>query len=256
VAVDFTDVTEAHGNKITREAADMMWTRYAFAAGYCEGRDVLEVACGAGQGLGALGVRARRVVGGDYTPRLLQMARRHYGARVPLAQLDAQVIPFRDRSFDVVVLFEALYYLAQPAAFVREARRILRPGGHIVICTVNCEWTDFNPSPFSTAYMTARQVKDLLEAGGFSVSMYAGFPVDRAGARDRVVSVLKRAAVRSGLMPKTMAGKRLLKRLFLGSLVDFPAEIAEGDGAYRRPTELNGALAAPPYKVLYAVGRT
>jgi ubiquinone/menaquinone biosynthesis C-methylase UbiE len=252
---DYTDVTEAHGNQITREALDMMWTRYAFAARYCEGRDVLEVACGAGQGLGALAHRARRVVGGDYTPRLLAMARRHYGSRMPLAQLDAQAMPFRDDSFDVVVLFEALYYLPNAAAFVCEARRVLRTGGCVVACTVNCEWADFNPSPFSTTYPTAQQLRGLFESAGFEVSLYAGFTASRATPRDRVVSMLKQVAVKSGLMPKTMGGKRLLKRLFLGSLVDFPAEIADGAAVFREPIELTPGSAAGRYKVLYAVAR-
>lgn len=252
---DYTDVTEAHGNQITREALEMMWTRYAFAAMYCEDRDVLEVACGAGQGLGALARKARRVVGGDYTSRLLGMARSQYRSRMPLTQLDAQAMPFRDGSFDVVVLFEALYYLPEPAAFAREARRVLRPGGHIVLCTVNCEWADFNPSPFSTGYLTARQLRLLLESVGFTVSLYAGFPVTSATARDRMVSVVKRLAVKSGFMPKTMTGKRLLKRVFLGSLVDFPAEIADGAAAFREPIELTSVSAAGSYKVLYAVAR-
>lgn len=252
---DYTDVTEAHGTQITSEALDMMWTRYAFAARYCENREVLEVACGAGQGLGALGRRARRIVGGDYTPRLLAMARTQYGNRIPLTQLDAGALPFHSQSFDVVVLFEALYYLPDPAAFVREARRVIRPGGHVVVCTVNCEWADFNPSPFSTRYLTAEQLRQLLEAEGLTVSLYAGFPVSAASPRDRVVSLVKQLAVRSGLMPKTMRSKRLLKRLFLGRLVDLPGDLTESKGSFREPMELKTASPAASYKVLYAVAR-
>jgi protein-L-isoaspartate O-methyltransferase len=59
--IDYSDVTEAHGNQITREALAMMCTRYVFAARLSDGRDVLEVGCGAGQGLGVLRERARRV---------------------------------------------------------------------------------------------------------------------------------------------------------------------------------------------------
>lgn len=252
-AIDYTDVTEARGNQITREALDMMFTRYAFAARYCEGREVLEVACGAGQGLGLLQRRAGRAVGVDYTLGLLAMARAQYGSRVPLAQVDAHALPFRVASFDVVVLYEALYYLADPLVFLREARRVLRPGGHLLVCTVNREWPDFNPSPFSTRYHSADELRGLLSSAGFGVAMFAGFPVAASTGRDRAVSRLKRAAVALRLMPKTMAGKRLLKRLFLGRLVDFPAELRDGAATYREPAALPPGHASG-HKVLYAVG--
>src|SRR5688572_22593028 len=255
-AIDYTDVTEAHGNQISRQALDMMWTRYAFAAALSEGRDVLEVACGAGQGLGVLRARARRVIGADYTEALLRMARAHYGGRTPLARLDAQRLPFRDGSFDLVILYEALYYLPDPAAFIGEARRVLRPEGRLVICTVNREWADFNPSPFSTTYHSAGELRALLTSGGFTTSVFGAFPVERATLRDHVVSAVKRSAVALGLVPKTMRGKKLLKRLFMGPLVDFPAEIRDGVASYHDPVPLSDAGSRPVdgYKVLYAVG--
>jgi SAM-dependent methyltransferase len=252
--VDYTAVTEARGTQITREALDMMWTRYAFAARYCDGCDVLEVACGAGQGLGTLSDRARRVVGGDYTRPLLDMARRQYAGRLPLVQLDAQALPFRSGSFDAVVLYEALYYLHDPPEFIREARRVLRCGGRLVVCTVNREWADFNPSPLSTTYFSHAELREMLCAERFSPSLFGAFPVTRETARDRVVSGIKRAAIRLGLMPRTMRGKRLLKRLFLGELVDFPAEMREGLASYREPVSLAPEEPAPGFKVIYAVG--
>ena len=97
------------------------------SARYCEGRQVLEVGCGAGSGLGYLGTRARRVVAGDYTHELLAMARSHYGPRFPLVRLDGEHLPFRERGFDVVLLYEAIYYLQDAGRFVDEARRVLRP---------------------------------------------------------------------------------------------------------------------------------
>jgi ubiquinone/menaquinone biosynthesis C-methylase UbiE len=251
---DYATVTEARGDRITREALDMMWTRYAFAARYCAGRDVLEVACGAGQGLGALRARARRVVGGDFTESLLGMARAQYGGGIPLTRLDGQVLPFRDATFDVVILHEALYYLADAAAFVAEARRVLRPGGHLVIGTVNREWADFNPSPLSTRYYGAEELRTLLRAASFEPVIYAAFPLDRTTGASRVVSAVKRVAVSLGVMPKTMRGKRFLKRVFLGPLVDFPSQIQDGMASYREPVPLGPGAPAVLYKVLYAVG--
>lgn len=252
-SMDYTSVTEAPGNHITREALTMMCTRYAYAADLCEGKDVLEVACGAGQGLGYLAKRARRVVGGDYTEQLLQTARHHYRDKIPLMRLDAHVLPFRDRCFDVVILYEAIYYLPYPGRFLEECRRVLRDGGVLLICTINREWSDFNPSPFSTRYFSAQELSELLQEHQFRVEIYGAFPVKSGSIRDLVVSFIRRTAVALHLIPKTMKGKELLKRLFLGKLVPMPAEVADGMADYAPPRPLSSDSMSAQYRVLYAI---
>lgn len=251
---DFTDVTEAPGNRVRQEALDMLRTRYQFAADLSEGRDVLEVACGPGPGLGYVAARARRVVGGDYTGRLVRLARQHYGSRLPLVQLDGQRLPFSDGSFDVVLMCEALYYLPDQVLFVAEARRVLRPGGHLLIVSVNPKWPDFNPSPFSTTYLDADETRRLLERTGFDPAMNGAFRTVAPSARDRAVSVVKRAAVRLGFIPNTMKGKEMLKRLFFGELTPFPAELCPGMGAFHPPEPLPAGSSSDTFKVLFAVG--
>jgi SAM-dependent methyltransferase len=230
----------------------MLWTRYAFAARFCSHRDVLEVACGPGQGLAHLGEVARRVVGGDYTERLLRYARAEYHGTVPLVQLDAQQLPFAAGSFDVVVLFEALYYLHNPGAFVGECVRILRPGGRIVICSANPAHPDFNPSPYSHRYLDASDLQSLFGTHGLQSDLFGAFDAPPASLRDHVVAAVKRIAVVLGLVPKTMAGKQLLKRIFLGRLTPVPGRISAGAATYREPRHIRAAEAAA-FKVLYAV---
>src|SRR5262245_36404818 len=186
----------------------MLMTRYEHAARLAAGKDVLEVACGSGQGLGYLAGRARRVVGGDRTRSLLGAARSHYDDRIPLIQLDAQQLPFRDGSFDVVILHEAIYYLSSPRQFVSECERLLREAGTVIIFTVNREWPDFNPSPFSQAYPAATDLYGLLRGSFRRVQLYGAFPARPKTALERGVSFLKRSAVRFRLIPGTMKGKR------------------------------------------------
>src|SRR5688500_5156333 len=78
----FVTVTELPGSRASKEQRDMAVTRYRLAAELAEGRDVLEVACGSGMGLGMLAQRARSVIGGDFDPALVEVARRQYGERV------------------------------------------------------------------------------------------------------------------------------------------------------------------------------
>ena len=148
--IDYSNVTEVPGNRITREQLARMFQRYSFAAKFCEGKDVLEVACGAGQGLGYLRSKARQLVGGDCTAKLVRSAKDYYKDRIGILQLDAQYLPFKDNAFDVVILYEAIYYLPQADRFLRECRRLLRDEGVLLICTVNKDWLEFNPSPHST----------------------------------------------------------------------------------------------------------
>ncbi|MBM4030067.1 MAG: class I SAM-dependent methyltransferase, partial [Planctomycetes bacterium] len=201
--MDFSIVTEATGTPVTREALSMMYTRYRLAAEYCENKDVLKVACGSGQGLGYLATKVGRVVGGDCTEKLLRVASRHYHGRMPLVRLDAQMLPFKDQSFDVVILYEAIYYLVRPDQFLAESRRVLRDQGTILISTVNKEWSDFNPSPLSARYFSAQELGELLKSQGFNAELYGAFPVCGESIKDRTLSLLKRAAVQLHLIPKT-----------------------------------------------------
>src|SRR5262249_16211790 len=108
--MDFSSVTETNEAGLTRHAFEMNCHRYRFAMDYCHEKDVLEVACGPGQGLGYLAGKARSVVGGDCTEKLVNRAQAYYGDRLKVMHFDGQAMPFEDHSFDVVILFEALYY--------------------------------------------------------------------------------------------------------------------------------------------------
>lgn len=254
--VDYSGVTEVAGTRVSREALSMLYTRYAFGAILSEGHDVLEVACGGGPGLGYLAKHARRVIGGDYTAPLLARAEHHYRGEIPLLRLDAQALPFRSGTFGTVLIYEAIYYLLEPDRFVAEAGRVLRSPGCLVISTVNPEWSDFNPSPLSTRYFSGRELASLLSERGFQTEIFAAFPVMRTSAKERAVSAMRRAAVRLHLIPPTMKGKELLKRLFLGRLVAFPLEVTDAMAPYCAPARIS--IDADPiqdFKVLFAVGR-
>lgn len=173
---DYGSVTEQPGIKVTVEARAMLHTRYAYAARFCDGKDVLEVGCGAGMGAGLLAKGARLMVGGDFSDSLLRQAHRHYRDRIPFVRLDAHCLPFGDASLDVVILFEAIYYLRSPTHFLRECFRVLRSGGTLLLCSVNKEWPGFNPSPFSRNYVSAKELRQLLIDNHFEAESYGAFP--------------------------------------------------------------------------------
>lgn len=80
---------------------------------------------------------------------------------------DAQRLPFAERSFDNIVMFDVLHHLERPRLFLQEAARTLRPGGRVVVCEPGITpvsyvfYTFFHPEP-------VRLGEDPLAAGGLS----------------------------------------------------------------------------------------
>lgn len=217
---------------------------------------MLEVSCGTGQGLGYTARAARGVVGADITFASLAAARRHYGSRIPLVHCDALRLPFLQGAFDAVAIHEAIYYYSDVTEAFREAYRVLRSGGKLFVSTVNPEWADFNPSAFSTRYLAASSMAEALADCFTNVELFGAFPVERGGSSQVALSVVKRAAVAWGLIPKTMKGKRFLKRLVYGELVPVPAEIAQAPEHFEGIARLTpGEAAIDGFKVLYAIAQ-
>jgi len=101
---------------------------------------MLDVACGTGTLLQAViaaragGTRA----GVDISPEMLAVARRRLPEGVALAVASADALPFADGSFDTVVSTNAFHFFRAPEAALGEMRRVLRPGGALVVT----DWCD------------------------------------------------------------------------------------------------------------------
>jgi SAM-dependent methyltransferase len=251
MSINYLSVTELSGDDVTQEQVDRHCNRYYWAGTYCKGKDVLEVACGTGQGLGYLAKLAKSFCAGDYTDDLLKIAEAHYGNRIPLQQFDAQDMPYADNSMDVVILFEAIYYLPSAEKFVGECRRILRKGGKLLIATANKDLYDFHPSPYSYKYYGVVELNELLSNYGFSVECFGNTPITDVSLRQKALRPVKKMAVKLGLIPRTMNGKKVLKKLVFGGLVKMPYEIEENLVPYVEPTRLSLSEPDKRHKVIY-----
>lgn len=97
--------------------------------------DVLEVAIGTGLNLPSYDAELK-VTGVDLSPAMLDIARRRaadLGRRVDLREGDAHHLPFDDASFDTAVCTFSLCNIPDPHQAVGEMRRVLRPGGSLVL---------------------------------------------------------------------------------------------------------------------------
>jgi ubiquinone/menaquinone biosynthesis C-methylase UbiE len=72
----------------------------------------------------------------DISPQMLELSRPHEGERLRLRVADARSLPFADESFDYVLAIDLLPHIPVPEQLVAEARRVLKPGGFLIIdCT-------------------------------------------------------------------------------------------------------------------------
>lgn len=224
-------ITDVAGEPAGRTQVERLIARYHWTAGYCEGRVVLEVAPGTGQGLGLLRSRARKVYGCDISRENLESVRRTYGSNIPLIQADAQTLPFADQSVDVVILLETIYFLPSADAFLAEAHRVLRHDGWCLVSAINKDCPDFNPNhPLYFARYGAPELAQQFRRHGFAPECFGIVPMDRLSLRHRVFQPIKRLAIRLNLIPDSMQARRFLKRIVFGRLQSMPRDISRLPG--------------------------
>lgn len=103
------------------------------------GYEVLDIACGTGEISRVLTTLGARVTGLDFSEAMLERARAKLAGRDwRFVQADAEMMaPLADASFDVAVTRHLAWTLTDPAAAYREWRRVLRPGGRLLVVDGN-----------------------------------------------------------------------------------------------------------------------
>ena len=103
-------------------------------AGDVDGHRVLDAGCGSGPLTAALRARGAIVTGVDSSREMVELARQRLGADADLHVADlGEPLPFEDDAFDDVVASLVLHYLQDWVAPLTELRRVLRPGGRVVL---------------------------------------------------------------------------------------------------------------------------
>jgi len=121
------------------------WHRYHFAARWCEGKRVVDVACGEGYGSALLARGAAHVTGVDIAPEAIEHAKKSYAllANAQFVCAPCTALPLADASLDVAVSFETLEHIAEQDEFVAELARVLKPDGVLVLsCPNKLEYSD------------------------------------------------------------------------------------------------------------------
>ena len=101
------------------------------------GDTVLECACGTGAISAAIAPACARVVATDYSEGMLKQARKKLAkhSNVTVEQADITDLRYANDSFDAVVAGNVIHLLPEPGDALKELKRVVRPGGTIIVPT-------------------------------------------------------------------------------------------------------------------------
>lgn len=103
--------------------------------------DILDVGCGTGTFAGMISdsnLSTRHIVGLDYAMEMCQQASRKAITREPACRIelvngDSEHLPFGDQTFDLITCANSFHHYPHQQAVVCEMRRLIRPGGQLMI---------------------------------------------------------------------------------------------------------------------------
>jgi len=135
----------------------------------------LDVATGGGHTALALAPLVREVVATDLTPEILRAAEqfiRSMGhANVSFREADAQDLPFGEAEFDLVTCRMAPHHFPDPARFVRECARVVRPGGRVAVIDNVTE-----PDPVAARHVNSfEKLRDPSHAWAYTLGEWESF---------------------------------------------------------------------------------
>jgi ubiquinone/menaquinone biosynthesis C-methylase UbiE len=135
-ADDYDSFAESYAKENETSLLNAYYERPAMIAlaGDVDGHRVLDAGCGSGPLSAALVAKGAKVTGFDGSPAMVELARRRLGEDADLHVADlSRPLPFADAAFDDVVVSLVLHYLQDWTAPLAELRRVLKPGGRLML---------------------------------------------------------------------------------------------------------------------------
>jgi ArsR family transcriptional regulator len=138
------------------------------------GQMAVDLGCGTGTLTHALESKAKRVIGIDSSPKMLEQARKRFannGHNVELRLGELEHVPLGDEQADTAVVSMALHTLSVPAVGIREARRVLKNGGRLVLVDFDKHDRPDVRERFGGPWMglATDEVRQWLEDAGFTL---------------------------------------------------------------------------------------
>ena len=235
----FETITELPNSEISELQLKRSFQRYCFAKKLSGNGRIVEIGCGGGQGLNLFLEVSNDIIGYDINRINIDICNETYKneKRINFFQKDVEELKFEKNSIDTILIFETNYYLKNQESFFKVLYESLEKNGKIIICSANKDWHSFNPSPFSIKYFSLDELYKLGKKCAFEVETFVSFPDKSNTIFSKMINMIKRIAVKFGLIPKTMKGKLLLKKLFTGKMCIMPNKFTENTEEYIPPTK-------------------
>lgn len=145
--------------------------------------NVLDVGCGTGPVIELLAKKypEKHFVGLDITPAMIEVVQSKGLSNAEFLVGDAENLPFGDEDFDAVLCSNSFHHYPNPGAFLREAYRVLRPSGKLILRDYTSNdvvvWL-MNTFEMPLARLAGhgdvrilkmREYRELVEAAGFAI---------------------------------------------------------------------------------------
>jgi ArsR family transcriptional regulator len=163
-----------------------------------------------GCGTGALALRlapfAQQVIGIDASREMLAAARAraHDARHVTFKRGELEALPLADATLDLAVLALVLHHVGEPVAALAEVRRVLVPGGRLLLVDMQPHGHEEYRAEMGHAWLgfEASQLDGWLETAGFGAVRQVALPVEAAARGPRLFACSARATGPVPVLPR------------------------------------------------------
>lgn len=148
-----------YGKKLIQEHT----LRYTFARAFVKNKVVVDLGCGTGYGTQILALNnSRKIYGVDSNAHAIEYAQKHYShKKIIYKHQDGENTKLPSSVADVVVAFEIIEHVENPKKFLKEASRLLKPGGTLFLSTPNNE-TSYGDNPYHVKEYSIQELKKMV----------------------------------------------------------------------------------------------
>ncbi len=185
-------------------------SRYLFAIDYFQEKrvvvnKVLDAGCGSGYGSKELSKHFPKIIGIDVSEEAVNYSLRNYSdPKIEFRVMDLHNLDFIDASFDAVINFEVIEHLDRQEDVIRDFKRILKPGGYLIISTPY-NHGNASKNPYHPNELNLDQFKELVLTSFKDVEIYS--------QKRRMTEVKQKTSAKAPLWIKRIV-PRFVKNLF------------------------------------------